>query len=240
MIVKNRLLNFKNKIIYQDDESFLLSLDSLLLSNFVTLKFTDKKIIDLCTGNAPIPMLLSFRTKAVIEGVEIQKKIYDLGKNSVKENGMNNQISLFNDDIKNLLNKNNFCRYDVVVSNPPYFKYKKDSLVNYKESKMLARHEVMITLEDVVKIASYLLKNGGVFSLVHRPDRFMEIIFLMKKYNIEPKKVRFVYPKINKEANLLLIEGNKNGKVGLKVLPPLIIYNDDNEYNVEVREMFGD
>lgn len=239
MIVKNRLLNFKDKIIYQDSEAFLFSLDSVLLANFVSLRFTDKKIIDLCSGNAPIPMLLSFRTKANIVGVEIQKEIYDMGLQSIKENGMGEQISFINDDIKNLINYDYQEKFDVVVCNPPYFKYQEDSLVNKNALKMMARHEVSINLEEVISLAKYLLKTGGTFSLVHRPERFVEIIMLMKKYNIEPKKVRFVYPKEGKEANMLLIEGVKNGNGSLKILSPLIVHEADGSYNFEIRKMFG-
>lgn len=239
MIVKNRLLDFKDKIIYQDNDAFLFSLDSVLLSNFVSLRLTDKKIIDLCSGNAPIPMLLSFRTKAKIVGVEIQKKIYDMGLQSILENGMGEQITFINDDIKNLLKYDYQEKFDVVVCNPPYFKYQEDSLVNKNMEKMMARHEVSIHLEDVISLAKYLLRSGGTFSLVHRPDRFVEIIMLMKKYNIEPKRVRFVYPKKDKEANMLLIEGVKNGKGSLKILSPLIVHGEDGSYNLEIRKMFG-
>lgn len=239
MIVKNRLLNFGDKIIYQDNDCFLFSLDSVLLPNFVTIKLSDKKIIDLCCGNAPGPMLLSFRTKARIFGVEIQKDIYDLGVNSIKENEMDNQITLLNEDIKNLYNYFDSESFDVITCNPPYFKYKEDSLVNSNDKKTIARHEVYIKLEEIIEISRYLLKNNGMFALVHRPDRLIEIIDFMRKNNIEPKKLRYVYPKIDKEANMILIEGVKNGKSGLKVLPPLIIHDKDGNYCEEIKKMFG-
>lgn len=239
MKVKNKLLNFKDMIIYQDDDGFLFSLDSVLLANFVSIKLTDKEIIDLCSGNAPIPMLLSFRTKARIFGVEIQKDIYDLGMESIICNKLDNQVFLQNMDIKNLKEGNTLEFYDVVTCNPPYFKYQGGSLINEMEKKSIARHEILIKLEDILDISSYLLKNGGTFAMVHRPDRLVEIIELMKKYNLEPKKIRFVYPKNGKDANLLLIEGVKNGKLGLKLLPPLIVHNEDGSYTEEVRKMFG-
>lgn len=239
MKVKNRLLNFTDKYIYQNDDFFAFSLDSVLLANFVTIKLSDKNIIDFCSGNAPIPMLMSFRTKARIFGVELQKDIYDLGMESILENKMDNQICLINDDVKNINKFIDAESMDIVTCNPPYFKYQDDSLVNDNDIKTIARHEVKLNLEDVIKASRYVLKNGGTFAMVHRPDRMMEIINLMQKYGIEPKKLRLVYPKMGKDANILLIEGIKNGKTGLKVLSPLFTHNEDGSYVHEIREMFG-
>lgn len=239
MKVKNRLLNFDDKIIYQNDDYFSFSLDSVLLANFVTIKLSDKKIIDFCTGNGPIPMLMSFRTKARIFGVELQKEIFELGYDSVKENKMDDYIELINDNVINVSKIFEAESFDVVTCNPPYFKYKEDSLVNANDVKTIARHEVMLNLEEVIKSAKYVLKNGGTIAMVHRPDRMVEIINLMQKYGIEPKKIRFVYPKIGREANILLIEGIKNGKTGLKVMSPLYTHNADGSYVDEIRKMFG-
>jgi len=239
MIVKNRLLNFSDNVIYQDDDYFAFSLDSVLLANFVTIKLSDKKIIDFCCGNAPIPMLLSFRTKARIFGVELQKEIFSLGYDSVCENKMNMQIEVINDDVKNVVSFIPEGSMDIVTCNPPYFKYEKTSLVNSNNIKTIARHEVMLTLEDVLQSAKYVLKDGGTFAMVHRPDRLIEIINMMQKYEIEPKKIRFVYPKMGKEANILLIEGVKKGKSGLKMLSPLYTHKDDGSYCDEIRKMFG-
>ena len=239
MKVKNRLLNFDNMIIYQDDDYFLFSLDSVLLANFVTIRFTDKKIIDLCTGNAPVPMLMSFKTKARLFGVELQEYVYNMGVDSINENGLASQIQMINEDVLNLDKIYDSGDFDIVTCNPPYFKYAKSSLINEFSGKAIARHEISIKVEDIVKMAGYLLKNGGIFAMVHRPDRLIEIIDLMKKYNIEPKKIRFCYPKINKEANILLIEGVKNGKSGLKILTPLIIHDDNGNYTSEVHNLFS-
>ena len=239
MKVKNRLLNFDNMIIYQDNDYFLFSLDSVLLANFVTLKLTDKKIIDLCSGNGPIPMLLSYRTKARIFGVEIQKYIYEMGLDSIKENKLDNQIEFINEDVKKLDKLYPDGSFDVVTCNPPYFKFQENSLINDNKGKSIARHEVLINLEEIVKISSYLLKTGGTFAMVHRPDRLIEIINLMQKYNLEPKKIQLCYPKKEKNANILLIEGIKNGKTGLKVLSPLIIHDNKGNYVKKIKKMFG-
>ena len=238
MKVKNRLLDYK-EFIYQDDDWFKFSLDSVLLANFVTLKLSDKKIVDFCSGNGPIPMLMSFRTKARIFGVELQKEIFDMGYDSIKENGMDSQIEFINGDVRDISKIIDAESVDVVTCNPPYFKYKDDSLVNDNMVLTIARHEVKLKLEDVIKNARYVLKNGGTFAMVHRPDRMIEIINLMQKYGIEPKRMRLVYPKTGKDANILLIEGIKNGKTGLKVLSPLYTHNNDGSYVDEIREMFG-
>lgn len=239
MKVKNRLLNFSNNVIYQDDDYFAFSLDSVLLANFVTIKLSDKKIVDFCCGNAPISMLMTFRTKARIFGVELQKKIFDMGYDSVLENKMDKQITLVNDDVKNISKLFDAESIDVVTCNPPYFKYKLNSLVNDNDVKTIARHEVMLNLEDVIIASRYVLKNGGTLALVHRPDRMIEIINMMQKHGIEPKKIRLVYPKVGKNANILLIEGIKNGKTGLTVMSPLYTHNEDGSYTDEVRRMFG-
>ena len=240
MIVRNRLLNYDDCYIFQDTEYFKFSLDSVLLANFVTINKRDKKILDLATGNAPIPMLLTYRTNAKIYGVEIQRVIYNLGIISVKENNMHNQITLINDDAKNLTNDFESDTFDVITCNPPYFKTTDDNFKNNNKVKSLARHEDFLNLEDVLVISRKLLKNNGRIALVHRTERFVEILNTMQKYNIEPKRVRFIYSKENKNSNLVLIEGIKNGKPGLKLLPPLIIYDADGNYTEEVSLMFGE
>lgn len=240
MIVKNNLLNFKDTYIYQDTQFFKMSLDSLLLSQFVTINLRDKKILDIATGNAPIPMLLTFRTKAHIYGIELQKEVYNLAKISICENNMKDKISLINDDAKKLPEMFKSDYFDVITCNPPYFKTKNYLFENKNEIKSIARHEKQLELEDVFKVSKYLLKNNGRLAIVHRTDRFIEIIEMMKKYNFEPKKIRFVYPKKNKNSDLVLIECVKNGKSALKLLPPLVIYEDEKVYTDEVKSMFGD
>ena len=240
MRVKNRLLNFGNNIIYQDDNFFNFSLDSVLLANFVDVSVKNiNNVLDMCTGNAPVAMLLSFRCDSNICGMEIQEEVYNLAFDSVNENGMDDRIKIINDDVKNIGNYFDCEYFDVITCNPPYFKYQTDSLINDNDGKAMARHEVSIKLEDVIKIAKYLLKNGGTFALVHRPNRMIEIINLMQKYGIEPKKIQLVYPKVSKEANILLIEGVKNGKSGLKVEKPFIVHDNNGNYVEEVRKMFG-
>lgn len=240
MIIKNRLLNYKDAYIYQDTEFFKMSLDSVLLADFVTINLRDKNILDIATGNAPIPMLLTYKTKAKIYGVELQKEIYSLGKISINENKMIDQISLINDDAKNISKYFNSDFFDVITCNPPYFKTKDKRFKNKNDVKSLARHEISLELEDIFKIGKKYLKNNGRFALIHRSERLIEILDLMKKYNIEPKKMRFVYPKKHKNSDLVLIEGVKNGKSGLKLLPPLFVYSGDKIYSKDVKNLFGE
>lgn len=238
MIVLNDLLNYNGLKIYQDTDSFCFSLDSVLLANFVTINKDVKKIIDLGCGNGAIPLFLSTRTNVKITGVEIQESIYDLAKKSVKYNKLEEKIDIINDDINNLKDRFNHSSFDVVVSNPPYFKLNEKSLVNESPTKIIARHEAKITFEKLVEITNYLLKEHGVFAFVHRPDRLFEFLDVLKKYKLEPKRIRFIYPSEGKESNMILVECVKNGKVGLKVLPPLFVHNG-NEYNDEVKEIFN-
>ena len=237
---KNRLLNY-DLTIFQDDDYFKFSLDSLLLSNFVTLNYRTKNIVDLATGNAPIPMLLSKKTKAIIYGIEIQDCIYELGVESVKYNELDDRIKLILGDVRKIGKYFSSDSFDVVLCNPPYFSYNGDkSIINDNDVKSIARHEISLNINDVLKSAMYLLKNGGNFAMVHRSERFIEIISLMRKMGLEPKKVQFIYSKKGKNSDLFLIEGTKNGKTGLKVLPGLVVYDDNNNYNLSIQKMFGE
>lgn len=238
MKVKNRLLDY-DAIIYQEDEWFKFSLDSVLLANFVTLNLRTKKIIDLATGNAPIPILLSYRTKASIYGIELQRCVYDLGLDSILKNHLDKQIQLLCGDIKEINLFFESDSFDVVTCNPPYFPTKHKDYLNGNMIKAIARHEIKINLHDILKSANYLLKSGGVFAMVHRTERMVEILDMMRKCHLEPKRIQFIYPKPSKNSDLFLIEGIKNGNVGLKMLPPLIIHEDNGDYTKEVSQLFS-
>ena len=221
MIVCNELLGRPLLKIYQDPDYFSFSLDSMLLASFATIGYRTNKIVDLCSGNAPIPLYLSLRTKAKIIGIEVQEHSYNLALDSIKINNLDNQIEMINDNLKDINKKIGFNEYDLVTCNPPYFKVGSHN-INPKDSKAVARHEILATLEDIIIEASNLLKSKGRFAMVHRPDRLIEILELMKKYRIYPKRLRLVYPKINSECNNILIEGIKDGNEnGLRILSPL-------------------
>ena len=238
MKVINYLLGYKDLKIVQDNEMFNFSLDSVLLPNFVTLNKKIDRILDIGCGNAPIPLILSTKTNAKITGVEIQKEVYDLALESVNINKKENQITIINKDINDYYKEIETDSFDVITCNPPFFKYIETSNINKNDYKTIARHEVKLNLSQLFSIAKKLLKNNGVIAIVHRPERFVEVVEEMKKNNIEPKRVQFVYPKKNMEANIMLIEGSKNGKSGLKILPPIYSHQDNGEYTEDVKKYF--
>lgn len=177
---------------------------------------------------------------AHICGVEIQEEVYNLANLSIKKNKMTQQISLINEDVNNITDYFKPDTFDVVTCNPPYFKTNNTLFENNNIIKASARHEKLLTLEDILRVSKYLLKNNGRLAMVHRTERLMEILFLMKKYNIEPKKIRFVYPNNAKNSDLVLIEGTLNGKSGLKIMNPLFVYVKKDVYSKEVKDMFGE
>lgn len=238
MEVLNDLLEINNLKIYQDTELFSFSLDSVLLPNFVTLNKNIKNVLDIGSGNACIPLILTTKTNASITGIEIQEKSYNLGKKSIEYNHLDDKITFINQDIREFAKEIESDSFDTITCNPPYFKVNEESRFNKNDYKTIARHEVMLNLEDLFKIAKKLLKNNGNIAIVHRPERLVDILEEMKKNNIEPKKIQFVYPGINKESNILLIEGVKNGKPGLKILNPLYSHLDNGEYTDEIKQFF--
>ena len=235
----NDLVYFDNLKIVQNKNYFNFSLDSILLPNFAPITENTKLILDLCTGNAPVPLVLTTKTNAKIIGVELQKEVFELAKESVELNDLSEQIELINDNINNIVTKYETDTFDLITCNPPYFKHSEQSITNDNEIKSIARHEIHMELEDVFKISKKLLKNGGSICMIHRTDRLMEIIEKMKNNNIEPKRIQFIYPKMNSESNLVLVDGRKNGKTGLKVLTPLYVHNEDGSYTDEVLKLFG-
>ncbi len=238
MEVLNYLLDYNNLKIYQNTDWFSFSIDSVLLANFVRLN-NKMKILDMCTGNAPIPLFLSTKTKSKITGVEIQKEIYDLAVKSVKINNLDNQINILNKDIKKLNNIFETDTFDLITCNPPYFRLEEKSLTNENEIKRKARHEVELCLDDIFKCAKKLLKNNGKIAIVHRTNRLVEIISSMKQNNIEPKRLQFIFPFASSNSNLVLIEGSKNGNPGVIVENDIIVHNDDGSYTENINKIFN-
>lgn len=219
--VLNDLYDYDGLKIYQYDDKFKFSLDSILLAEFVELKPSTSLIVDFCTGNAPIPLILSTKTKAKIYGFELQNSIYTLGYLSVNKNKLQQQIKIVNANLRDTFEYILPESVDIVTCNPPYFKYNKNSLVNENDEKAIARHEIAMNLEDLMASSKYILKNKGVLYIVHRTDRLEEIINCLSKYNFAVKKLQFVYSNFAKEAIMVLIKAVKNGQVGVKINPPL-------------------
>lgn len=235
--VINDLVGYDNLKIVQNSNYFNFSLESVMIPRFCVLK-NNMKIIDFCTGNAPIPMILSTLTDSNIIGVELQKEIYNLAVQSVKINNLEDRITLLNMNVLDIFNVYETDSFDLITCNPPYFRVNEFSNLNNNMIKSIARHEIEIKLEDICRISKKLLKNNGSLVLVHRTDRLSEIINMLLKYNLQPKRIRFLYPKELENSNLVLIDARKNGNVGLKVLPPLICHNMDGSYTKEVLDMF--
>ena len=232
------LLN-KNLKIIQRSDYFNFSIDSLLISEFVNIQKSTKKILDLGTGNAAIPLFLSKKTSAKIYGIEIQEISYKLALRNININDLNEQIYIIYDNMKNYLNYFNMGSFDIVISNPPFFRINENTnFLNNLKQLSIARHEVEINLEELIKIASELVKDRGYFYLVHRADRLSEILNNLLNYRFEAKKIKFCYTTKYKNAKIVLIEAIKNGKPGLTILPPLIINKENGEYTDEVLRMF--
>lgn len=223
--------------IIQSSEVFSFSLDAVLLANFPRIPRRGR-IMDLCAGNGAVGLFISKRTTAHIDQVELQPRLADMGRRSIQLNQLDHQMSMHTLDLKNTFSKFQPDSIDLVVCNPPYFKELPTSKKNPNPYLAAARHEIHATLEDVISVSSRLLKMNGHFAIVHRPDRFLEIIDCLRSYHIAPKRIQFVYPKEGKEANILLIEGIKHGKnEGLRFLPPLLTYDIQGNYTKPIKEM---
>lgn len=236
--VINDLLGYHGMKIVQDTDWFNFSLDSVLLAQFVTLNKGVKNILDLGTGNAPIPLFLSKRTDANIVAVDIQKDCCDLASESIEINNLEEQITVLNEDINNL--KQHFCDgfFDVIVTNPPYFEVNDCSKININDHKAIARHEININLTQLIEVAAYLLDNKGVFAMVHRTERLSEIIRILEENRLTVKKLKFIYSKDETNSNMVLIESVKNARKGLKVLTPTIVHNADGSYKDNIIKIF--
>ena len=238
MKVVNDLLNYNNLKIVQNPDWFSFSIDSVLLANFVKVN-NKMKIVDFCTGNAPIPLFLSTRTKSKIIGIELQKEVYDMAIESVDINNLNGRVEIINENIKDFCKNSETDIYDLITCNPPYFKIGNDSNVNLNDIKAIARHEIHLNLDDLFKSARKILKNHGKIAIVHRTDRLIDIIIKMKENNIEPKRLQFIYPFKGSNSNLVLVEGSKNGNVGLVLEPNIIVHDNTGNYTEEINKIFN-
>lgn len=227
----------ENLRIIQSPSVFAFSLDAVLLAKFVYVPIQKGNLLDLCSGNGVIPLFLSTRTKGTITGVEIQARLYDMAVRSIDYNGLSARLHMIHGDINDMPNELGHGKFDVITCNPPYFPTPSKDEINENEHLAIARHEIHCTLEDTIRVSSQLVRAGGKVAFVHRPTRLLDIITLMRKYKLEPKRLQFVYPKLGKEANTILVEAIKNGNPDLKILPPLVVYNEQNEYTEEVKEI---
>ena len=224
--------------IIQNPQKFCFGMDAVLLSGFARVKKTER-VIDLGTGTGIIPILLEAKTPGEhFTGLEIQPESADMAARSVRYNGLEDRISIVTGDIKDAANLFGASSFDVVTSNPPYMT-KEHGLVNDADAKTIARHEVLCSLEDLISQTAKLLKPNGRCYFVHRPFRLVEILSMMSAYQVEPKRIQFVYPYVDKEPNMVLIEGLRGGKSRVTVEKPLIVYKSPGVYMPEIFDIYG-
>lgn len=231
-------LQCKGLKIIQNKKWFCFGMDAVLLANYCELK-KGSKVVDLGTGTGIIPLLLYAKKNISLAiAVEIQTEVADMASRTVKLNNLEDYIKILNVDLKEITNHLEPYSFDAVISNPPYKLYN-SGLQNPSDQKAISRHEIMCDLEDVIENASKLLKQYGKFYLVHRPDRLVDIMCLLRKHRLEPKNIRFVHPRVNDKPNLVLIQASKNGNKELKFAPPLYVYNEQGEFNDEIHTIYN-
>ena len=233
-------LQINNLKIIQNKNNFCFGIDAVLLSDFSRNMRKSEKIIDFCSGNGIIPILLTAKVKNLkkIYAIEIQEEVAQMATRSVEMNNLQDKIEVINRDLKNINDLFENGSIDTITVNPPY-KAKNSGIINEVDSLTIARHEIFCTLDDIIKHASNLLKFGGNFYMVHRPERLVDIFSFMRKYKIEPKRIRFVHPNCESAPNLVLIEGSKGGKAFLKFEKPLYVYEKNGEYTDEIFDIYG-
>lgn len=232
-------LEFKNLKIIQNTEGFCFGIDSVLLSDFAKNIKKNAKVLDLGTGTGIISILLCGKTNLdKIVGVEIQEEVFDMARRSSYLNNLEDRFEVINSNILDLDKVYEKNTFDAIVTNPPY-KEKNTGLTNESKKKIISRHEITANLEDFIRVSKGLLKDKGEFYMVHRPERLADIIYLMRKYKIEPKILRFVYSNKNKESKMVLIKGIKNAKPFLKVEKNLYVYDEDGKYTDELLKIYN-
>ncbi len=226
------------KIIQRNDfQNF--TLDSVLISDFVKINRKTKKILDIGTGCGIISILLAKRSKAKITGIELLETMAEIAKENVKNNGFYEQISIVNEDIKNYKKTFSEAQFDTIVTNPPYFEFKGDfSQINDLEQLACARHNMNLTIEEIIKISAYLLKNMGSFSMVFRSERLIEILELLKKYNLEPKRIKNCYTKWNENSKICMIEAIKDANSGLLIEMPIFVYDKNGKKSEYIENLY--
>lgn len=224
--------------IIQSKEVFSFSIDAILLARFPRLP-KKGQIVDLCAGNGAVGLFASSRTKASIIELELQERLAKMAERSISLNGLDEQMSVINDNLNQAMNYFSNSSTDLIFCNPPYFKVGEDSHLNESQHYTLARHELATNLDEIFEISKKLLKSNGHLAMVHRPERFFEIVDKMRANNLQPKWIQFVYPKADLPANILLIDAIKDGKPGGEIfLPPLIVHHEDGSYRKEIEEIY--
>lgn len=232
-------LQLNNLKIIQNKDGFCFGIDSVLLSDFAKEIPSNSKVLDLGTGTGILGILLCGKTKlSKIYGIDIQADVCNMASRSIKLNNLEDRFEIINKNIKDLKDIFEENTFDSIVSNPPY---KKDNsgLKNESKTKLISRHEITASLEDFINISSYLLKNNCSLYMVHRPERLADLFYLLRKYNLEPKKLRLVQSYFDSKPKLFLVKATKNAKSFLNIEAPLVIYNKDGSYTDEILQIYG-
>lgn len=224
--------------IIQKKDGFKFGVDAVLLADFAK-DIKSRDTLDLCTGTGIVPLLLSAKTDTQnICGLEIQKDIAEMAARSAEYNGLTERIHITEGDLKNAADIYGKGKFDKITCNPPYMKCGA-GIQNDADTKTVSRHEILCTLDDVLRVSRELLVSKGRLFMVHRASRLADILCTMRKYGIEPKRMRLVHPAPDKAPNLVLIEGMKDGGEELKLLPPLYVYDKDGKYSAEIDKIYG-
>lgn len=232
-------LEFEGLKIIQNTEGFCFGIDSILLSDYAKNLKKGAKVIDIGTGTGIIGILLCKKSKAGhITGIEIQKEVAQMAQRSIKLNNLEEKFDIKNINIKDVFDEIAPNSIDTIVTNPPYMKVNTGAQ-NVEKKKLISRHEIECNLEDIIKISYKLLKGKGEFYMVHRAERLVDIMYLLRKYKIEPKTIRFVHSKKEKSPNLILIKCIKDGGNGLRIDKPLVIYDENGNYTHEIYEIYN-
>lgn len=231
-------LQCKGYQLIQKPKGFCFGIDAVLLSDFAKVR-KGLKVLDLCTGSGVIPILLAAKTEgSQFCGLELQAEYADMAKRSVELNHLEEKVNIVCGDVKDIKELFSTASFQVVTANPPYMT-EHHGLKNFYEPKTIARHEVALSLRDVIAAASYALPQNGSFFMIHKPFRLAEIFKVMKEYHLEPKRMRLVHPYVDKEPTMVLMEGLKGGRERITIEPPLIVYKEPNVYTEEIYKIYG-
>ncbi|MBD2848329.1 tRNA1(Val) (adenine(37)-N6)-methyltransferase [Paenibacillus sp. IB182496] len=222
--------------IIQSREVFSFSMDAVLLARFATVPRSGR-VLDLCSGNGVVALLLSTRTGASIDAVELQPRLADMGRRSIALNGLEERLTMIEGDLRTYHRTSGYGVYDAVVVNPPYMPPETGDR-NSNAYVAIARHEIHCKLEEVAAACSRVVRTGGRVAMVHRPSRLADLIDAMRSVRLEPKRIRFVHPHLEAEANMVLVEAIRDGKPDVRLLPPLIVYDDQRRYRDEIMKIY--
>ncbi len=224
----------------QNPDWFCFGVDAVLLADYASQSIKkDARVLDLCSGNGIIPLLLSSKSSAgEITGLEIQEQVWEMASRSVKLNRLEDKIQMVCGDLKDVESFFGRSFFQYITCNPPY-KEAGSGILSSTDTVTLARHEILCSLEDIIRVSSIILEPLGKLCMIHRPDRLADILCLMRKYGIEPKRLRFVHPSAGKTATMILVEGARQGKPRLFLDPPLYIYQSPGVYSDEIHQIYG-